>query len=113
MIIQFVLISLSIVILLYFLSNKSSIKVRAYKKIGMFLFMCAFIVFVLYPEMLNSIAKRLGVGRGADLLLYVFFVGFLLFAINVYIKFKEQQDLIYRLARQIAILEAQSNEREN
>lgn len=64
----------------------------------------------MFPDSLNSLAQRVGVGRGADLILYVLFVAFIFFVLNVYIKFKQQQDTIFRLARKLALIEAGENE---
>lgn len=108
MIIQIALIVLSFFILAYFLMNSNSIRVRAYKKIAMLLFVMAMIGFVLFPESLNVIAKKVGVGRGADLMLYGLFVAFVIFVLNVYLKFKAQQAELYKLARKVALLEAKS-----
>lgn len=112
MIIQVLLIITSILILLYFLTNRNTMRIRAYKKIALLLFVVLMIIFVLYPESLNTIASKVGVGRGADLLLYIFFVAFIIFTINVYMKFKELQDKIYRLSRAIALIEA-NNDKKN
>lgn len=86
-------------------------RVRAYKKIALLLFVALMIIFVLYPELLNSIANKVGVGRGADLLLYLFFIAFVIFTINVYMKFKELQDKIHRLSRAIALIEAKNDKK--
>lgn len=107
MIIQILLIIFSFSILGYFLFNPGSTEVRAYKKIGLLVFVVMMIVSILKPEYLNWLAKLAGVGRGADLLLYLFIMAFMFFALNMYIKFKQQQDKINRLARKLALLEAQ------
>lgn len=52
-------------------------------------------------------AKYLGVGRGADLLLYFLTLSFLFMVISVYLTFIEQQEKIVKLARKIALLEKQ------
>ncbi len=111
MIIQALLIVVSIFILFYFLTNRNTMQVRAYKKIALLLCVALMIVFVLYPEYLNTIANKVGVGRGADLLLYVFFVAFIIFSINVYLKFKELRDEIFRLSRTIALIEAKNDKK--
>ena len=108
MIIQIALIVLSFFILAYFLMNTNSTQVRAYKKIALLLFVIAMIGFVLFPESLNIIAKKVGVGRGADLILYGLFTAFVIFVLNVYLKFKVQQAEVYKLARRLALLEAKS-----
>ena len=106
MIIQILLIAFSVLILFYFLTNHNSMQVRAYKKIALILFVFVMVAFIIYPESLNMIANWVGVGRGADLMLYMLFIAFIIFSINMYMKFKEQQDITYRLARKIALIEA-------
>lgn len=108
MIIQFALIIASGLILIYFLANQNSLRVRAYKKIALILFVIAMIVFVISPDSLNTIAHKLGVGRGADLLLYLLFVSFVIFALNSYIKFNTQEEKLHKLTRKIALLEAEN-----
>jgi len=110
MIIQVILISFSTLLLLYMLSSNSTAKISAYKKLALLVLVLAMIIFILYPDSLNFVANKVGIGRGADLLLYIMFCAFLLFVINVYVKFKQQQDTIYRLARKLSIIEASENE---
>ena len=69
----------------------------------------AMVIAVLFPEITNQIANFMGVGRGADLLLYILTLGFILYVINSYINSQDDQDKLYRLARKTALIEA--NER--
>lgn len=107
MIIQLLLVALSLFVLLYFLRNEGAMHIRAYKRMAFLLFVIVMVVFILSPDTMNDIARSLGVGRGADLLLYCFFFLFLAFAVNVYIKFKNEQDRVYRIARKLALIEAE------
>ena len=61
---------------------------------------------VLFPQLLTRIANLVGVGRGADLLLYVFVLAFLFFVYGQYRQGVTQQRKITHLARKIALLEA-------
>ena len=106
MIIQAILLLATLFILFFFFKSRNSLKVRAYKKIGLVLFVVAMSVFVISPEYLNTLAGWVGVGRGADLMLYVLIVAVIVLSLNIYMKFKEQEDKIYRLARATAIIEA-------
>ena len=51
-------------------------------------------------------AVTVGIGRGADLLLYVLFTAFLFYVVSQYIKEQDSRDTLYRLARRVALIEA-------
>jgi len=60
---------------------------------------------VLAPEeLLNDIAHAFGVGRGADLVTYVFEVGVAFLLLHYYTKFVELQRQLTELTREMAIL---------
>ena len=64
--------------------------------------------FVWFPENLTAVANWIGVGRGADLLLYIF-LSFVLFEFLVIrIREKERMELFTRLVRRIAIDDAKN-----
>jgi small membrane protein len=65
-------------------------------------------VFVWYPELTNRLAKLVGVGRGADLVMYVWIVLNLFFIARLHIKLREQAQAFTELARQMALKDAQS-----
>lgn len=74
------------------------------------------IVAVLIPSALTAIATFVGVGRGADLVLYVLSVTFLFVSISLYLRLSQLHDSQVELARRFAIMEAemvQRDEREN
>jgi hypothetical protein len=72
-------------------------------KIGFALFLLLAVVAVVSPIVLSDAATLLGVGRGTDLLLYGLVVGFGFASINTYLRFKELELRYARLARAIAI----------
>lgn len=63
------------------------------------------IFLVIFPEISNSIANILGVGRGADLLLYFFVVGGAIVVFNLHLKNRVLMDKHTKIVRHIAILE--------
>lgn len=61
---------------------------------------------VLFPDVLTDVAERLGVGRGADLLLYVMVVTFMLVSVVLFRRLAELERRYTELARAIAIRDA-------
>jgi hypothetical protein len=106
MIIKAILVLAILTAMGWFLSNRTTQKVRAWQKMGVILLTIAGIVVIVSPETSNDIAHQLGVGRGADLLLYLLTLAFIFMILNLYLKDKEEQKKITQLARKIAILEA-------
>ena len=107
-IIQTFIIIIALIVLRIALSKRTSYAGRAYKKIGLVLLALAMIVAVLSPNATNRVANAVGVGRGADLLLYLTVTAFILYAINDYLHTQDQREMIYKLARTVAILEAKN-----
>jgi hypothetical protein len=64
------------------------------------------IYFIWSPSDLTFVANFIGVGRGADLLLYIFLTFVMFELLMVRIRDKERDELITRLARRIAIEQA-------
>ena len=67
----------------------------------------AFILFagasVLFPDVWNTLANAVGVGRGTDLLLYALIVVFLGYLTSSYLRFRGLESQITLLARRIAL----------
>jgi hypothetical protein len=64
--------------------------------------------FIWFPTHSTLIAKRVGIGRGVDLILYVWVCISLIVLLNLHLKLRTQMELITTLARKIALAEAQS-----
>jgi hypothetical protein len=64
------------------------------------------ILFVLHPEFTSAIAKALGVGRGTDLVLYVFIVACIYALMIMYVRQRELRRDITELTRQFALQNA-------
>jgi len=61
------------------------------------------VYFVWLPSHATYIAEKIGVGRGADLVLYSCIIIGLIIALNIHIKFRKTLVLITQIARHIAI----------
>lgn len=103
--IQVLLIIAILAVFVRFLASGNSVKTQAWKKILLIVFTMVSIACVLLPDILNNIANFLGVGRGADLLLYGLAVAFIFVQLNNYIKAKDEKKKLVALARKVAILE--------
>lgn len=108
-IVQILVIIVAIAIILTVLVGKQSHAARAWKKISLSILALGMIIAVLFPDSTNKIANFVGVGRGADLLLYVLTVAFIGYALNNYLHQQRDKDTLFRLARKVALLDA--NER--
>lgn len=78
----------------------------AIKRILALLAALAAILAILFPAALTTVANFFGIGRGADLLLYVSVIGGLLFAVAT-VRAKARSDArVTQLARSVALMEA-------
>lgn len=66
-------------------------------------FLC--ILFVIYPNLTLMLANFFGVGRGADLLLYLSFVIGLLLYLSISIKLKKLEQIQAEIIRKISLNE--------
>jgi len=104
--IQILVILVALAIIGAVLVGKQSHSARAWKKIALSLLAVAMVVAVLFPDTTNKIANMVGVGRGADLLLYVLTLSFIGYALNNYLHQQQQRDQLNRLARKLALIDA-------
>jgi hypothetical protein len=65
--------------------------------------------FVWWPEHATMLAALVGIGRGVDLILYVWVVISMVVLLNLHLKLRAQLELITVLARRIAIANASSS----
>lgn len=61
---------------------------------------------ILVPGAVTSVANAVGVGRGADLLLYGLVIAFLGFVVSSYRRSRHLEETITQLARRLALDEA-------
>ena len=68
--------------------------------------------FVWVQEHATALAALVGIGRGSDLIVYIWVVISLLIMLNLHLKLRLQLDMITRLARAVAIDRAKKGPRE-
>lgn len=108
-IIQILVVIFALFIIIAILGGQQTYTARAWKKIALIMLAIAMVVAVLFPGLTNNVAHFLGIGRGADLLLYLLTLAFIGYVINMYLHQQKDKDTLFRLARKTALLDA--NER--
>ena len=81
-------------------------RAQAIRRIGLVAFAAFAVVSILLPDVWNRIARLVGVGRGADMVLYALVVAFLSFTVTTYLRFRELETRYTSLARRLALDEA-------
>lgn len=69
-----------------------------------FLLLAAAALAVVFPEITQDAATLVGVGRGADLILYIAIVAVMFVLLHYYSKFVDMQRQLTQVARELAIL---------
>ncbi len=64
-------------------------------------------VAIVAPETTNEIASLVGVGRGADLVMYVSIIAILFVLVHYFTKFVELQRNVTQITRELAIMRAE------
>ena len=81
-------------------------RTQALRRIGL-LSLAGFAIWsILDPGIWNRIATRLGIGRGADLILYALVLAFFGFVVTTFKRFRAMETRYTKLARRIALDEA-------
>ena len=106
MLIKVVLIAVVLGVLLLMLQRRSRAGTRAWKRLILVLFVGAAIISIVNPELTTRAAQLVGVGRGADLLLYLLTAVFLYVVMGFYLKFRDVERQVTVLARRLALDEA-------
>jgi len=81
-------------------------RAQALRRIGLLVFAAFAVWSILDPQIWNRLADLLGVGRGADLILYGLVIAFFSFVATTFRRFRTQEIRYTRLARRIALDEA-------
>ena len=87
----------------------SSPTARSYEKLSVLSLISVGSAMIIYPESTTYIANTLGIGRGTDLLLYMFIVATLYTSARIYLELKSLSLKISRLAIQIALISYRQN----
>jgi hypothetical protein len=107
--IRVILIAGIIVLLLWFLTQHTTTRGQAWSKLATLFLLLFAIISVASPDIIDRLAHALGVGRGADLLLYGLTLAFLTNLLINYMHNQDERSKIIQLARKIAIIEANKN----
>lgn len=108
MLFQAVLIALVIVIAVFAVRSLPGEKSLAVKRLIALVTVAAAIAAILFPQLLSAVANFFGVGRGTDLLLYLFVIAGMIFAVMT-IRAKARSDArVTELARAVALIEARA-----
>lgn len=105
--IQLLLIIATVALAAYFFTNRKKANAKAWVKIGFVVMMFAAIWAILRPDDVTVLANWLGVDRGTDLMLYVLIIAFFFTTISTWTRFREQELRYARLARSVALQNAE------
>jgi hypothetical protein len=91
----------------YLLKSRKSASEQAIRRLFIMLALAAGFIAVLFPHLTNSIASYLGIGRGADLLLYAFVISSLFYIVHQYRRQLWQEKVTTDLVRSLALAQVQ------
>lgn len=78
-------------------------KAQAVRRLGLLVFAAFAVWSILDPNVWTRLARLVGIGRGADLILYGLVVAFFGFVVTTFRRFRELETRYTRLARRIAL----------
>jgi hypothetical protein len=107
-VIKFLLVPGVVLAVLLSLRSRTSLRGQARRKIFAVLTVVAGVLAVIFPSIPQALADFVGVDRGTDLLLYVLAVVIIYFIGSTSVRFREQQDRLVRLARELALAETEA-----
>jgi hypothetical protein len=67
----------------------------------------AAVVFILFPDITNQLAARLGVGRGADLVFYTSIIIFWFVILKLYARIRKLEQIMTKIIRDKSIHDAE------
>jgi hypothetical protein len=107
-IIQFLLVPAVVLAVVLSLRSRNSVRGQARRKIIAALTVVAGVLSVVFPDLLQELADWTGVTRGTDLLLYALAVVLIYLVGSVSVRFREHEARMVRLAREVALTEAET-----
>ncbi|MEO6942470.1 MAG: DUF2304 domain-containing protein [Terrimesophilobacter sp.] len=96
-----------IVIAAFLMLRGGGARHQAIRRVFMLLFIVAAASSVFFPQVWTWAANLVGIGRGADLLLYLLVLTFLGFVATTYRRFRHLEADVTELARELALLRAE------
>lgn len=103
LIIKSILVAVFVLFGLMLLRSGGSARTQAIRTLALVLFLAAAIIAVIFPALVNDIAVSVGIGRGADLLLYAFIIVFIGNSLQTARRRSAQSAQITQLARTLAL----------
>ena len=107
MISQWILALALLLVGLYLLKAQRSASQQAIRRLFIIIALAAGFFAVLFPSYTTMVASYLGIGRGADLLLYAFVVFALFYVVHQYRRQLWQQKVTTDLARALTLAKAE------
>ena len=100
---------LGILVVIALLLSLRIFRNKVFYRIAFLTFLLMGLALVINPNLTAYLADLLGVGRGADMIFYMFFVGYIFVTIIIYRRLLKQEDMITMLVRDNAVRNAQHN----
>ena len=104
---QWVLAIALVLVGLYLLKARKSASQQAIRRLFILVALLTGLVAVLFPNYTNVAASYIGIGRGADLLLYAFVVFALFYVVHQYRRQLWQEKVTTDLARALTLAQAE------
>lgn len=98
--IQLLLLTGVVFIGLYFITR---LKKRLLDIFLLFILVAAGVIFILWPDITNTIARKLNVGRGADLIFYISILIFWFVILKLYARMRRMEQALTDMARKQAL----------
>ncbi len=96
----------AIVVAGFFFLRAGGARHQAIRRVLALLFIVAAVASIFFPQALTWVANLVGIGRGADLLIYLLVLAFVGFVVSTFRRFRQLEAHQTELARKIALLEA-------
>jgi hypothetical protein len=106
--IKFLLVPALFFAVVFSLRARASLRGQARRKLLAALTVVFGVLAVLFPGLLQDVADAVGVTRGTDLLLYCLALVIIYMVGSTSVRFREQESRMVRLARQVALAEAEA-----
>ncbi len=104
--IKTILIAAIVIVTVMLTRSTAGARHQAVRRLMLIAFVLLAVVAVLFPPFLTQVAQTVGVGRGADLLLYGLTVTFLGYVAASYRRLRQMEMQVTTLARETALREA-------
>jgi hypothetical protein len=105
------LILLAFITLLLLTLRGTKIHSKLISRLGFIGLVFLFSIAIMFPELTSQLANLIGIGRGADLVLYASTTAFLIFAVLVTKKINEIQRNLSKIIGLISIIEYQNKDK--